>query len=219
MTTAHSSPPGLLALHALRLKGVGKPATLARRFAQDPDEVSELMLDFEACGWVRRVEFAGAGGWALTEAGRVENERQLAAELAESGAGPALADSHRAFLPLNARFLTACTNWRIRPLPGDSMATNDHTDFRWDDRVLDELGTLGRRLQLLGAELADLLGRFEGYPERYAAALTHIQRGQRSWLDEPGLDSCHAVWFEFHEDLIATLGIQRGEESWPGSTS
>lgn len=119
----------------------------------DRDEVTELLLDFEAYGWVYRVEFAGAGGRTLTEAGRKENERQLADELRESGSAAAVADAHAAFLPLNARFQTACTNWQIRPLPGEQMATNDHTDFRWDDRVLDALGSLGRRLALLCGEL------------------------------------------------------------------
>jgi hypothetical protein len=26
------------------------------------------------------------------------------------------------------------------------------------------------------------------------------------------VDSCHTVWMELHEDLMATLGIQRGAE-------
>lgn len=176
----------------------------------DRDEVTKLLLDFEAYGWVYRVEFAGAGGRTLTEAGRKENERQLADELRESGSAAAVADAHTAFLPLNARLQTACTNWQIRPLPGEQMATNDHTDFRWDDRVLDALGSLGRRLALLCGELTRRLARFGGYADRYAA---RVERGQRSWVDGVGADSCHAVWFELHEDLIATLGLQRGQEA------
>jgi hypothetical protein len=26
-----------------------------------------------------------------------------------------------------------------------------------------------------------------------------------------GIDSCHTVWFELHEDLLATLNIERGQ--------
>jgi hypothetical protein len=26
-----------------------------------------------------------------------------------------------------------------------------------------------------------------------------------------GLDSCHVVWMELHEDLLGTLGLPRGE--------
>ena len=27
-------------------------------------------------------------------------------------------------------------------------------------------------------------------------------------------DSCHTVWIQFHEDLLATLGIPRGTDAW-----
>jgi hypothetical protein len=210
--TPFVSSPRLLTLHALRLKGMGDAGKVARRFLLDRDEVSELLLDFEAYGWVYPVEFAGAGGWTLSEAGRVENERQLADELAEAGSDAAVAEAHEAFLPLNARFQTACTDWQIRPLPGEPMAANDHADFRWDDRVLDALGALGRRLAPLCGELAGRVARFDGYADRYAAAMSRVERGERSWVDGIGVDSCHAVWFELHEDLIATLGLQRGRE-------
>ena len=210
--TPFVSSPRLLTLHALRLKGMGDAGKVARRFLLDRGEVSELLLDFEASGWVYPVEFAGTGGWTLSEAGRVENERQLTDELAESGSDAAVAEAHEAFLPLNARFQTACTDWQIRPLPGEPMAANDHADFRWDDHVLDALGRLGRRLAPLCGELAGRVARFDGYADRYAAAMSRVERGERSFVDGVGVDSCHGVWFELHEDLIATLGLQRGQE-------
>ena len=42
--------------------------------------------------------------------------------------------------------------------------------------------------------------------------MDRVERGERGWVDGVGLDSCHRVWFEVHEDLLATLGIPRGEE-------
>jgi hypothetical protein len=36
--------------------------------------------------------------------------------------------------------------------------------------------------------------------------------GEASWINRPRADSCHTVWMELHEDLIATLGVQRGAE-------
>lgn len=206
------SAPSLLTLHAIRLKGMADETKVARRFALDLDEVTEHLLDFEAHGWAQRVEFAGERGWTLTESGRREDERQLADELAESGASGVVADAHAAFLPLNARFQATCTDWQLRPLIGAPMAANDHTDFRWDARVLDSLGSLGRRMAPLVDEVAGELARFSGYADRYADALAHVQRGERAWVDGVGLDSCHGVWFEIHEDLLATLGRQRGQE-------
>ena len=31
-------------------------------------------------------------------------------------------------------------------------------------------------------------------------------------MTKPMIDSYHSVWFELHEDLLATLGIERGSE-------
>jgi hypothetical protein len=217
--SAHTSAPDLLTLHALRLTGMCDADTIADRFALDRHEVEELLLDFAAYGWIYRAEFAGTGGWALTDAGRIQNERQLSRELARTGARAAVEAAHAAFLPLNARFLDACTRWQIRPLPRDPMAANDHTDFGWDDRVLDDLGTLGRRLAPLCARLTDQLARFDGYPRRYADALAKVDSGARRWVDGVGIDSCHRVWFELHEDLLATLGKSRGGEPAPDAAA
>ena len=169
-------------------------------------------MDFEAYGWVHRAEFDGGGGWTLTEAGRYRDERRLAAELAACGASDEVRRVHAAFLPLNARFQETATRWQVRPGPGDPMALNDHTDFRWDDRVIDELGSVGLRLAPLCADLSAVLTRFDGYAERYSAALSRVERGGRRWVDGVGIDSCHVVWMQLHEDLLATLGVERGQE-------
>jgi hypothetical protein len=210
---AHASTADLLTLHALRLNGTAEAPAVAARFRLDPVAVEELLLDFAAYGWARRTDFAGDGGWSLTEAGRREGERRLAAELAETGDGDDVARAHATFLPLNARFQDAVTRWQLRPLPGEQMAANDHTDAGWDDRVLDDLRGLGARLTPVCADLAAVLTRFDGYADRYLSALGQVERGLRRWVDGIGIDSCHRVWFELHEDLLATLGIERGDEA------
>jgi len=210
--TPHQSPPELLTLHALRLMGVAEPAPVARRFGLDRDQVDELLLDFEAYGWAYRAQFAGAGGWTLTEAGKAEDERVLAAELTACGGRDEVLRVHADFRPLNAHFQEAVTRWQVRPLPGNDLAANDHTDHRWDDRVIDTITSIGRRLAPLCAPVAETLTRFGGYPERYAASAQKVASGESRWLDGVGIDSCHAVWMQLHEDLLATLGIERGHE-------
>jgi hypothetical protein len=59
-----------------------------------------------------------------------------------------------AFLPLNTPFLDAVTRWQVRPTPWDRMALNDHSDWRWDERVLDALASLSRRLRPLEEQLS-----------------------------------------------------------------
>jgi hypothetical protein len=206
---AHRSAPELLVLHGLRIKGMADEAALAGRFGLDPDLVQELLLDYEAFGWVSRVSFADLHGWTLTERGYAENERRLAAELDQTGARVEVDAAHGLFVDLNSSFLATVTNWQIRPKPTDLLAANDHTDQRWDARVVDDLHDLDHGLGPVCEQLAAALQRFDGYAERYSAALQRVDRGERSWLAQPKIDSCHTVWMELHEDLLATLGLER----------
>jgi hypothetical protein len=207
---AHISSPDLLVLHGLRVKGMADVAAVAQRFVLDRELVHELLLDYQARGWTSRVAFADVEGWALTASGRAENERRLAAELHQTGTRSKIVAAHDVFVALNSRFLAAVTNWQIRPQPADPLAANDHTDWRWDERVLDDLRDLQGRLRPLCAHLVAALERFEGYTERYSAAMHKVDQGERAWVAQPKIDSCHTVWMELHEDLLATLGLERG---------
>jgi len=210
---AHLSDPDTLTLHAVRLLGFAELRRVANRFAQDVEQTHERLLDVEALGWVDRSAFAGEEGWSLTARGRAEGERRLAAELDVTGARGVVSGVHDRFLPLNARFQDAVTRWQVRRAPGGTFTDNDHTDHRWDDRVLEDLRSVGRRLGPLEAELTEVLARFAGYAHRYDAALEHaLAGGGARWVDAIGLDSCHVVWMQLHEDLLATLGLERGSE-------
>ena len=209
---AYQSTPDDLALHGVRVLGFPTTARLASRYQLETSAAEEALLDFEARGWVRRLSFAGSSGWSMTEAGQLENERRLAAELDRAGARDTVSTVHAAFRPLNRRLGTACTHWQIRPTSADPMAFNDHTDWRWDDRVLQTLASVGTGFWELCGQLAGCLARFGGYAERYSAALARAEGGQRGWVDGHDRDSCHIVWIQFHEDLLATLGIPRGSD-------
>lgn len=204
------SPPDLLVLHAVRLRGFAGSPAVARRFALDPATADDLLLDHQAYGWVSWTEFAGTGGWSLTDGGRAENERRLAAELRDIPDGTATVHRvHRSFLPLNARLQQACTDWQLKPGPAGPLSVNEHDDPAWDARVLAELTALAAALTPLAAELEALLDRFRGYGTRFATAAGRAAAGEPSWVDGTGADSCHTVWFELHEDLVATLGLRR----------
>ncbi|MGY2004081.1 hypothetical protein [Blastococcus sp. SYSU DS1024] len=210
---SHASSCELLALHGVRILGWASEAQVAGRWRLDPVEVREHLLDAEARGWVRHTAFAGRSGWSMTDAGRQGNERQLAEELDAVGARRTALAAHAAFLPLNRRFGTACTRWQVRPQPWDPMAANDHGDWPWDEAVLRTLTALGTALEHnTCAPLVAVLSRFDGHVARYRAALSRVDRGERAWVDAPDRASCHLVWIQLHEDLLATLGIERGSD-------
>ncbi|MEI8411235.1 MULTISPECIES: transcriptional regulator [unclassified Kribbella] len=208
----HASTPELLVLHAVRLQGVADDEKVARRFGLDQAVTKELLLDYQAFGWITWSEFADIGGWSLMASGREENERRLAAELDLVAGAQTVRETYRAFLPLNGRLQIACTEWQLRPTNDDPHALNDHTDPVWDRRVIAELTALAEHLGPLTETLESVLDRFQGYRTRFTTALERVQAGDTDWVDRTIVDSCHKVWFELHEDLIATLNLNRGDE-------
>jgi hypothetical protein len=202
----------LLVLHAVRLLGFAPVDRVAARYGLPADEVGELLEDHRALGLVEHSEFAESAGWSLTGRGRLEGEARLAAELDATARRDQVHRTYLDFLDLNARVLRAVTDWQTRPVAGDPLAANDHQDLRWDRRALATLDEVGARLRPLATVLAEVLDRFGGYDERYAHALAQVEHGDRRWVDALEVDSCHTVWFQLHEDLLATLGISRGSE-------
>ena len=202
-----------LVLHAPRVLGYASVARVAERYDLDRDHVEDLLLDFATRGWLAHARFDETTGWFVTQEGRAEGERRLAAELERAGVRDVVADAHRRFLPLNRRFASACADWQVRPSPMDPAAANDHADWSWDERVMRTLEALDRELPAVTDPLAGCLARFGGYDARYSAALRRVNAGRRRWVGAPDVDSCHTVWIQLHEDLLATLGIPRGTDA------
>jgi hypothetical protein len=202
----------LLALHAVRLLGFADTPAVAARFGLAEDDVAVLLEDHRALGHVAWTVFGDSAGWSLTDRGRLVGERLLAEELAATGRRDLVHRQYLDFLDSNAEVLRAVTDWQIRPAVGRPFAENDHQDLRWDARVLQRLAIVGDRLAPLSAAIGGVLPRLDGYAARYSAALARARAGDRVWVDGLGMDSCHTVWFQLHEDLLATLGIPRGRE-------
>lgn len=199
-------------LHAVRVLGFADVDAIATRAGVGREDIIKVLRHAERHGRVRHDAFADLEGWSLTEDGRVENQRMLAHERADADADGVIGGVYRDFVPLNSRLLGACTDWQLRPTAGDSLASNDHADPAWDARVLDELAALSTGLAPLVARLAGVLTRFAGYDTRFDAALRRARTRRIEWVDRTDVDSCHRVWFRLHEDLVATLGVERGTE-------
>ncbi|MCB1013990.1 MAG: hypothetical protein KDB10_02575 [Acidimicrobiales bacterium] len=204
---AHPSAPGTLVLHGLRLKAFPETDALAIAAGLPVATVAPLLDELAAAGHVRRVE-GRVRGWTLTAEGRREGERRLAEELDASGARDAVRADYDAFVALNPELLSLCTDWQVR---GEEV--NDHTDAGYDRAVVDRLVDLHVRARPLLADLRAHLARFASYPARLRAALERVTEGEREWFTKPTIDSYHTVWFELHEDLLATLGLERAKES------
>lgn len=204
--TAAASDPDFLVLHALRLKGFAETPVVAARAGLSEDEAARHLEKAAAAGCVTRRD-GRISGWALTTDGRAKHVELIAAELAASGARPHVEAAYQEFLGINQELLAVCTDWQLR-----NGARNDHTDERYDANVVERLVGVDAAVQPTCANLAAVFQRFCDYGPRLAAALRNVEAGEHDWFAKPMIHSYHTVWFELHEDLLSTLGIERSKE-------
>lgn len=141
-------------------------------------------------------------------------ERALADSAARFYSGvredPEVARLADRFETVNRNFLKAMSSWQLIDVGGRSIA-NTHADSAYDDKVITRLARLVEQLTPLLSALAGHDERFGTYQRRFAAAVTAVDTGRRDLVASPVADSIHNIWFEFHEDLLRTLGRTRAE--------
>lgn len=206
MPDPHRTDPHLVVLHALRCIGATSADRAAEATGLPRSEAEALLVDLVGDGLVKHTE-GSLGGWGLTEDGRAADAERIAADLDTAGAREAVRDAFDRFVALNAELLDVCTAWQLRKI-GSATELNDHTDPAYDGRVLDRLSSVHRRATPILNDLSAWLTRFASYGPRLAAALDRADAGDVSAVAD-GTSSYHAVWFQLHEDLLVTLGIER----------
>jgi hypothetical protein len=202
----HPTGPDLLVLHTLRCIGFASLARVATAAGRPEPDVESELIDLAVAGLVTRLA-GDFGGWGLTAAGRAADAERIADELDTAGARPAVAAAYDGFLVLNPELLDLCAAWQSRPVDG-VLTANDHRDPAYDARVLDRLTDLDHRAQVVVADLAGAMGRFGRYRARLGDALARARSGALDAVTD-STESYHIVWFQLHEDLLATLGIPR----------
>ncbi len=161
-------------------------------------------------GWVEYREGV-ATGWSLTSSGRRRGAELLRDELVSAGSRESVDGLYREFLPLNRELLAVCTAWQTVEVDGGHVV-NDHSDAARDAEVLRRLDDLHASAMPLLARLAGASTRFSGYAPRLTRAHEFVRSGRTEWIAKPILDSYHSVWFELHEHLLVSLGLDRTSE-------
>ena len=181
---------------------------LARAAGLSAEQVAVALDQLGEQGWVRYRDGKRAKGWMLLGEGRAEAERLAAAEIEEPGLRSLVQGHYESFRVLDPELKEACTNFQVK----QDQTLNDHTDPDYDAAVIARLGEINRRVQPILARLSESLDRFGHYGPRLDFALKQVMSGDINWFTKPSLDSYHEVWFELHEDLLVTLGIDRATE-------
>ena len=208
------SDTGLLALQAIRVKGFAATEVVSESVALSEEETLKILNEFADEGKVIYRE--NQAMWMLTPDGRSYGEKLLASEVDSLGIRSEIDSSYKEFLQVNAGFLVLCTDWQLRPSPEGSdgePVINDHSDSEYDREVINRLVELDNHVQPICAALKDNLERFATYGDRFTYALKLVLDGEVDWFTKPMIESYHTVWFELHENLLSTLGIDRASES------
>jgi hypothetical protein len=207
----HQSDPHFLVLHGLRLKGFAAEMVVARFSGLAPVDVDDHLAKLAADGHVRHRD-GRITGWSLTPSGRARHAEHAAADMATAGCRDVVAAAYQQFLEVNQPFLAVCTDWQLRAGPGGDQAVNDHLDPAYDAAVIGRLRDIDAAVQPVCARLSQVMHRFSGYGPRLAEALAKVQAGELDWFTGALIESYHTLWFELHEDLLATLGIERARQ-------
>ncbi len=192
-------------LHALRLKGIAAPELVEQAWGVEgaADALERLAGD----GLCQYREMPRGGGWMLLPAGRERHAELLGERRGRVGeeALAKLAGIYDRFSALNDEFKKLCEQWQLR---GGVM--NDHTDHEYDEARITDLEAIHGRFLPLVMRAGKAVEHFGLYAERFRGALKKLtDDGNLDYFTKPLIDSYHTVWFEFHEDLIATLGRER----------
>ena len=210
---SHPSDPELLVTLALRLKGFGEVETISSVHGLSLDVTEAALAEMvEANKCVMR-QVEGVGKFVLTPTGREEGEEFLSLELEEVGVRSVVQKGYERFFALNPAMLQLCTDWQVINDGSGEQKLNDHSDPAYDQQIFDRLVELDREVGGILETLEQVLMRFDNYSSRFAVAMQKLLSGELDWLTKPIMPSYHTVWFELHEDLLATLGIDRASES------
>jgi hypothetical protein len=202
------SEPRFTVAHALRVKGFAEGPAIAEATGHPLDETDALLDDLLGAALILRRD-SRITGWSLTPDGREVHAQWLTDERAAAACEGLVASGYDAFLERNEEFKVLCTDWQLRGAEGQPVP-NDHSDEAYDAAIVERLGVLHDRVMPSVDSLADAMARFGPYGDRLAAAWKRVADGDRSAIARPLSGSYHDVWMELHQDLLLTLGRERG---------
>ncbi|HJQ47150.1 MAG TPA: hypothetical protein VJ870_12650 [Amycolatopsis sp.] len=206
MTVATLAKPDYDVLNVVALKKMATAPVIARVCGCDAADAEAALARLAEAGLV-----VVADGAALpTDEAEPALAEAASRFYADVRADPLVASLVDRFENVNAQFLKAMSSWQLIDVGGKKI-TNTHTDSAYDDKVIFRLGRLVQQLQPLLNALAEHDRRFSTYGHRFLITSRAIDGGQHELVSSPTTDSIHNIWFEFHEDLLRTLGRERAE--------
>lgn len=192
-------------LMALRVQGIAGPERAACALGTDTDDATERLAKLVASDLA--TERTGRlPGYTISPLG-VERLEELLADEGSRTSEP-LSDCYDRFMQINPRVLRVASDWQVRR-DGGLEAANDHSDAAYDASVVDRLVELHERAARCIERIAGCFSRYAPYRGRLDGCVARLEAGDHAAFTAPLAESYHTVWFELHQDLLLTLGLER----------
>lgn len=194
-------------LMVLRVKGAAEVKDLCTASRLGQTECENVMASLVSDGLVRKNDRLKR--YVLTDTGSktvAADAETLRKEIGQIE----LEELYNRFMMLDAEFKHLASAWQVRA-PGPPPLFNDHSDPRYDQRIINTLVRLHHRLRVLLETIGKKSSRYNSYSARFADALNRLSDGSLDYFTNPRVDCYHNIWFELHEDLLCLLGRQRSE--------
>jgi hypothetical protein len=192
---------------ALRVQGISGAERASAALGTSPEDAGRRLSALVDSGLA--TERTGRlAGFTLSPVGMTTLDELLADEGLRSSTD--LKDCYERFMQLNPRVLKVSSDWQVRR-EGGIDTPNDHTDAAYDEEVIERLCSLHSRTCTCMAMITEAAPRFGTYGPRFDACVERLRSGDHSAFTAPLAESYHTVWFELHQDLLLTLGLEREE--------
>ncbi|MBM3482475.1 MAG: hypothetical protein FJX66_04160 [Alphaproteobacteria bacterium] len=195
-----------LVLHGLAIKKHAGAEAVAGLIGVDATKVKVLLAQAVTEG--RAVESGGA--FMLTPLARMALEGEYSRAFADQRANAAFMAAYERFEVVNKELKQLITDWQTISVGGQRVP-NDHSNKAHDSGIIDRLGALHERAEVVLKALGDGLKRLSIYATKLLTALEKAEDGEIEWVSGAKIESYHTVWFELHEDLLRILGRERDE--------
>lgn len=195
-----------LVMHGIAVKKYATVEDICSITGLESDRVGELVAEAVAKGRANEAN----GKYLLTPTGQVTLKSAYNKSYGDLRRDEEFVAGYEDFERINNDLKQAITDWQTIELGGQTV-TNDHSDKDYDAAVIDRIGDIHERVDVVLERLGRREPRLHRYREKLLSALEKAEDGEIQWVSDAKLESYHTVWFELHEDLLRIMDRAREE--------
>jgi hypothetical protein len=195
-----------LVLHGLAIKKHAGPDEIAGLIGLSAEDTANLLKTATVGGRA----IAAGGKFMLSPLAHVALESDYSRHYAVLRENADFFAAYESFERINVQLKALITDWQTIELGGERVA-NDHANQEYDANVIDRLGGMHERADVILKRLAIGLPRLDYYRKNLLSALEKAEDGAIEWVSDARIESYHTLWFTLHEDLLRIVGRTRVE--------